>query len=191
MKVRHYYRWLIRIMVMSLVFIAFSGHCSFGNDDPTGATGNHHQALAQGEPERSPEPNPGQGRWQRHWQGLPGKSPTEGTDQPSGRPGAGGQWDLKLTPQQSEQLKTIRSRYEDRQQDLLFNAREKKMELMKCLREAQPDKSKINKKLDEIVKLEGSRQRLIVDEFFEVRQILTPDQVKIFTRKAMRAMMKN
>jgi len=31
----------------------------------------------------------------------------------------------------------------------------------------------------------------MVDEFFEVRQLLTPEQARLFTRKTLRAMLRN
>jgi Spy/CpxP family protein refolding chaperone len=181
-------RWPMAIpMLIMLIVLAFGPQCSFGSESAVAPDGAPAIVQGQGGSEQSPPATPEPGRWQKRWQGMPQRSPGGG----DARPGKDLQGELKLTPQQSEQLKVIRSKYQDRQEDLLFTIREKKMDLVKGLREAQPDRKSINRKLDDILKLEGDRQRLIVDEFFEVRQILTPDQIKIFTRKAMRTMMRN
>lgn len=99
--------------------------------------------------------------------------------------------ELNLTPEQQAGLKKIREKYDTRREDLLFLMREKKLEMVKMLKEDKPDRKKLERKLEEITKLEADRQRLFLDEFFEVREILTPKQAKIFTRKTMKFLLRD
>jgi Spy/CpxP family protein refolding chaperone len=105
-------------------------------------------------------------------------------------PGGGGQADMKLTPEQQDKLKKIRDAYMDRTEEMQLQIKEKRFEMMKLFRDQEPDRKKIYAKIDEIYKLECDRQRLMVDEFFEVRQVLTPEQARVFRIKTYRAMMK-
>lgn len=118
---------------------------------------------------------------------------SEATPRPTLSPGGekGEQRGMKLTSEQKEKLRNIRKIFEDKQDDVNFSIREKKMELAKLFREASPDRKKLEGKLNEIIELERTRQRLYLDEFFQVREILTPEQVKIFTRQTMRALLRN
>ncbi len=117
----------------------------------------------------------------------------EATPQPTISPGSdrGVKGWMNLSPEQREKLKKIRKSYEDRQDDINFSMKEKKLELAKLFREAAPDRKKIEGKLNEVIELERARQRLYLDEFFQVREILSPEQVKIFTRQTMRALLRN
>jgi len=104
---------------------------------------------------------------------------------------SGGAQDLKLTPQQQEKLKRIRDSFVDRQEEIMLRIREKRLEMLKLFKDPEPDRKKIDASIDEIVRLEGARQHLMVDEFFEVRKLLTPEQARLFTRKTLRAMLRN
>ncbi|MDQ7822888.1 MAG: periplasmic heavy metal sensor [Candidatus Eremiobacteraeota bacterium] len=97
---------------------------------------------------------------------------------------------LNLTSEQKAELKKIRARFEDKQEDLDLSMKAKKIEMVKLFREESPDRKKIETRLKELNALEGSRQKLFLDEFFEVREILTPEQVKLFTRKTVRALLR-
>jgi len=98
---------------------------------------------------------------------------------------------MNLTSGQREKLRNIRKSFEDKQDDINFSIREKKLELAKLFREDSPDRKKLEGRLNEIIELERTRQRLYLDEFFQVREILTPEQVKIFTRQIMKALLRN
>jgi Spy/CpxP family protein refolding chaperone len=106
-------------------------------------------------------------------------------------PEARSETEMGLTPEQQEKLKNIRTRYEEKAEDIQFEIRSKKIEMVKLLRAPSPERKMIDQKLEELLKLEGARQRLYVDEYFEVRKLLTPEQARIFTRKTIRAIMKN
>ena len=99
--------------------------------------------------------------------------------------------EMKLTTQQSDLLKKIREKYEWKREDIVYKMKEKKIEMVRLLREDTPDRKQIEKKLEEVAKLEGERQKLFLDEYFEVRTVLSPEQVKIFTRKTVRALMRD
>ena len=105
--------------------------------------------------------------------------------------GRGKLGELKLTAEQNGRLKEIRKKYEGRREDILCQMKVKKVEMIKLLRDEKPDRNKIEKKLDEITKLEAERQRLFLDEYFDVREVLTPEQVKIFTRITVRHLMRD
>lgn len=95
-----------------------------------------------------------------------------------------------LTPQQRDSLRVIRRKFEEKRGDILFSMKEKKLELIKLIRESKPDKKKIEKKLAEITALEGARQQLLLDEFFEVREVLTPEQGQRFTNMTIKHLLK-
>jgi Spy/CpxP family protein refolding chaperone len=119
--------------------------------------------------------------------------PSYAQDEPpeKGRRGMGDKFgEFGLTPEQRGSLKVIRQKYEDKRGDILFSMKEKKLELVRLIRESKPDKKKIEKKLQEITALEGERQKLLLDEFFEVREVLTPEQAQRFTNMTIKHLLK-
>jgi len=87
------------------------------------------------------------------------------------------------TVKEMNAMRKIRDKYQDKRDEITLNMEEKKLELIKLLKQSKPNKWQIKKKLAEIVELEKSRQNLMVDEFFEVRSQLSPTQAIRFTHK--------
>lgn len=98
---------------------------------------------------------------------------------------------MGLNKEQYEKLKKIRNKYEDKREDLMLEVREKKMDMIKLLKESEIDRKKVDSKLEEMLHIERERQKLFLDEFFEVRDILTPDQIRMFTRRIVKSLLRN
>ncbi len=83
---------------------------------------------------------------------------------------------MRLTAGQRQQLKEIRIRYKGRRQPLQTAIKAKRLELMQLLAQDQPDKGAVNAKVREIMDIQAQQQEAIVDELFEIRSILSPEQ---------------
>lgn len=97
---------------------------------------------------------------------------------------------LSLSKEQKSKLRSIRNKYSIKLEELQFDIRKKRMELADEFRRENPDKKKIEKKLDEIISLERKRHSIIISEFFEVRKILNPEQRRIYSLMMARVIMK-
>lgn len=83
---------------------------------------------------------------------------------------------MRLTATQKEQLREIRVRYKQIRGPNQVNIKAKRLELMQLLSQDQPDKGAVNAKVAEIMQLQNAIQQSLVDEIFEVRSVLTPEQ---------------
>lgn len=85
---------------------------------------------------------------------------------------------MRLTGAQRQQLREIRGRYKQLRQPNQVAIKAKRLELMQLLAQDQPDKTAVNAKVREIMELQNQYQQTLVDELFEIRAILTPEQWK-------------
>ncbi len=104
--------------------------------------------------------------------------------------GAEGNLMLRLTDEQRDKVQAIRMRFEEKMEDVRFELRKQRFELAYLLRQGEEDRNKIDAKIDEILVLEKKRHKMILDEYFEMKKILTPQQNRIFLRHMIRAMMR-
>jgi len=88
-----------------------------------------------------------------------------------------------LSPKEKSAMRSIREKYQDQRDEINLSMEEKKLELVKLLKQDPPNKPLIKQKINELIILEKARQDLMVDEFFEVRSHLSPTQATRFTRK--------
>ena len=95
------------------------------------------------------------------------------------------QWEerLNLTPEQKTKLQNIRSKYSNKITDIKLSTQKARIELAQLLREDKPDKVKIDAKLEENLKNTSLMQKTMLQEFFEAREVLTPEQRKIFANQ--------
>lgn len=98
------------------------------------------------------------------------------------------QWEerLNLTPEQKTKLQNIRSKYSNKITDIKLSTQKARIELAQLLREDKPDKAKIDAKLEENLKNTSLMQKTMLQEFFEAREVLTPEQRKIFADQIVR-----
>lgn len=97
---------------------------------------------------------------------------------------------LRLTGDQKKKMQEIRFKYSAKMEDITFSLQRKRFELAEILRQNDPDRKKIDAKVDQLMNLEKQRHRLILDEYFEIRKILNKRQNSFFLRRIIRAMMK-
>jgi Spy/CpxP family protein refolding chaperone len=95
-----------------------------------------------------------------------------------------------LSPEQKEKIKLIRDKFEDLTGDVQFDLKKKRFELADELQKAEPDRKKIDAKINEMLGMERKHYKLIIDEYFEIKKVLTPQQSQIFLRRFVRSMMK-
>jgi Spy/CpxP family protein refolding chaperone len=98
---------------------------------------------------------------------------------------------LKLTDEQQQKLKDIHQQCSNQLEDIQIGNMRRKLELAEEMRKDEPDRKKIDEILMGISQLELKKQKTIMDEFFAIRNILSPDQRTFFTRRFIRQMTGN
>ena len=93
---------------------------------------------------------------------------------------------MKLTEDQRKKMIVIRQKYSGKLEDIAFEVLQARVELAKELRKEEPNRENISKIITQISKQEEKKLRLIMDEFFEVRKILTDEQRQFYMRKFIR-----
>lgn len=97
---------------------------------------------------------------------------------------------LNLTKEQRAQLLSVHQRFQGKKQSLRDQVDAKRQEIVGMMSSERPDRGAIERSLQEIVTLEGRRQTLVVDEYFEVLSILQPQQRKLFRDRVIRQIMR-
>ena len=87
---------------------------------------------------------------------------------------------LDLSPEQTEQLKTLRNTHREQGKQFRNNIKAKKEELKKELQKQELDMEKINQLHFELKMMLGQREDDRLKEILEARKILTPEQLKKF-----------
>lgn len=95
---------------------------------------------------------------------------------------------LKLTQEQKSKMQEIHQGYSDQIEDIQLGIMKKRLELAEELKKDEPDRKKIEAIITGMLQLEEKKQRIIIDEFFAIRNLLTPDQRKIYVRRFIRQM---
>lgn len=104
-------------------------------------------------------------------------------------PGYAQQDGLGLSDEQKTALRQIHNQYEGKRQEARIEMQTRRLELVKLVRTQEPDKEAIKAKMREVLSLEGRRQELIVDEIFEAKKLLTPEQFQTYRRKVLQRML--
>jgi Spy/CpxP family protein refolding chaperone len=97
---------------------------------------------------------------------------------------------MDLKPEQIEKLKKLQLRFKEERDGIIQEMRDKRCRLVDMLMEEEPDRKKLESMIDEILKLESRRQKTLLEEYFEVRRNLEPEQQKRFTRKMIMSIMR-
>lgn len=93
--------------------------------------------------------------------------------------GAGG---LKLTDQQKKDVQKIKFNLMQKQIDLRAKIAHARLDYEQLTSADSPDESAIAAKIDEIAKLQVQSKKNMLDGWFAVNKILTPDQQKIWKK---------
>lgn len=88
--------------------------------------------------------------------------------------------ELALSEPQLKEMELLRKSLESRMKGIKKELREKRVELVDLLTEAEPDRKKINEKSIEIETLQGNLQRLIIEHLLKQKTVLDPEQQKRF-----------
>ena len=98
--------------------------------------------------------------------------------------------ELGLTPAQARALRQIHFRYEGRQQDIQLKLQARRLELAQLLRGGDVEKATVSAKLDEILELERQRQHVFLDEIYEAKGQLNPEQWNRFRQRFLRHLLR-
>ena len=93
---------------------------------------------------------------------------------------------LGLSSEQKAQLVVIHGKYKNLKQDLAAAVARLRRSVGEQINSDTPNRASIEKGLQEIVQVEGRRQKVMVDEYFEVLAVLRPNQQRIFREHVMR-----
>lgn len=94
-----------------------------------------------------------------------------------------------LRPQQRGQLRQLQQKFEGRSQDVLVRLSQRRVELAELLKRDDVDKATVKAKIHEILALEKQRQELMVDEYFEAKAKLPPQQFVNFRGRILRGLL--
>jgi Spy/CpxP family protein refolding chaperone len=95
---------------------------------------------------------------------------------------------LGLSPEQKQKLSAIHARYKTQKLELRESVTRLRQSIVSELKSDGPERSRIDRCLQDIVQLEGRRQKLMVDEFFEVMPVLSVEQRRIFREQILEHM---
>lgn len=128
--------------------------------------------ISESGPDRfGPKFRPTDPRTERH---LPGRSGST----PPGLP----KWfesECKLTDQQKEDIKKILTESHENLETHRTTIHEKRKELFTLINKENPNLGEIDRKISEISNLELEMEKMFVRKIISVRNVLTPDQVKL------------
>ncbi|MFH0801829.1 MAG: periplasmic heavy metal sensor [bacterium] len=109
---------------------------------------------------------------------------------PGEPPGEGPLERLNLTEEQKLRVQKIHSRYEWLMEDVRISSQKARIQMADFLREEIPDRNKVGKQLNRIMALEHQQQKILLDEFFETRKVLNPEQQRHLTLMAIRMILR-
>jgi Spy/CpxP family protein refolding chaperone len=107
-----------------------------------------------------------------------------------GQPPGPGHEHLQLSPEQKEKIQAIRNKYSGLLDDVVIEIRKARLEMVTEMKKDNPDRAQIETKLKKVMTLQEKRHQIILDEYFEIRSVLTPEQNRFFVRRFIRSMMR-
>jgi len=96
--------------------------------------------------------------------------------------------ELKLTDEQQKSIESLRFEMRKKSVEQQAGLKTARLELAELFKADQPNQSAIEKKVGEISQLQSQQRLLLVDHWFAVNKLLTPEQQKIW-KKASAQMM--
>ena len=100
----------------------------------------------------------------------------------SGGPGARLRHQLKLTDDQRKHVDDLRFELRKKSVEQQAKIKTARLEVAELFRADQPNQSAIQKKVAEISQLQSAQRLLVVDHWFAVNKLLTPEQQKIWKK---------
>lgn len=92
---------------------------------------------------------------------------------------------LNLTEEQKEKIQDLKLKLQKELLPIQAELRNAEAELKTMLLEKQPDLRAVNKKIDQISKLQADIKKLKIRHQFDVRNLLTPEQQKKFDQNRL------
>lgn len=96
-----------------------------------------------------------------------------------------------MTPQQKQAMTAVRDRYHPHHAEIARRLGARRSELANLIRADEIDKAAVKAKLDEILNVERERQQLFLDEIFEFKGLLRPEQWGPFRQKVLDRMLRD
>jgi Spy/CpxP family protein refolding chaperone len=94
--------------------------------------------------------------------------------------------ELKLTDDQQKSMENLRFEMRKKVVDQQARLKTARLELAELFKADQPNQSAIQKKVGEISQLKSQQRLLVVDHWFAVNKLLTPDQQKTWKKASAR-----
>ena len=88
-----------------------------------------------------------------------------------------------------QQLRNLHQKFEARRQEVLIRLSQRRVELAEMLRRDDSDKTTVKNKIHEILALERQRQELMVDEYFDAKNKLSPAQFETLRGRVLRGLL--
>jgi len=88
--------------------------------------------------------------------------------------------ELSLSQSQAREMESLRKALEPKMEEIREELRDKRVQLVNLLMEAEADLEKINIQLKEIESLQTELQKLVIDHLLQEKKILSPEQQKKF-----------
>jgi len=88
--------------------------------------------------------------------------------------------ELSLSQSQAREMESLRKALEPKMEEIREELRDKRVQLVNLLMEAEADLEKINIQLNEIESLQTELQKLVIDHLLQEKKILSPEQQKKF-----------
>jgi Spy/CpxP family protein refolding chaperone len=86
--------------------------------------------------------------------------------------------ELSLSQSQTREMESLRKALEPKMEEIREELRDKRVQLVNLLIEAEADLEKINTRLNEIESLQTELQKLVINHLLQEKKILSPEQQK-------------
>jgi Spy/CpxP family protein refolding chaperone len=96
---------------------------------------------------------------------------------------------LKLTDDQRKDVEKLRFDLQKKTIDHQARLKSSRLDLAELFKADNPDQSSIQKKASEISQLQSQQRAMVIDHWFAVNKLLTPEQQKIWKRVSARLLM--
>jgi Spy/CpxP family protein refolding chaperone len=96
---------------------------------------------------------------------------------------------LKLTDDQRKDVEKLRFDLRKKSVDQQARLKTSRLELAELFKADNPDQSAIQKKASDISQLQSQQRAMLIDHWFAVNKLLTPDQQKVWKRLSARLLM--
>ncbi len=97
--------------------------------------------------------------------------------------------ELKLTDAQRKDIEKLRFDLRKQSIDLQARIKTQRLELTELFKADNTDQSAVEKKVNEISKLQAQRKLMLVDHWFAVNKLLTPEQQKVWKKASAQFLM--